>query len=111
MSLFDSKLASWETGCMKTTLDLPNELVRAMKLRAAHEGRKIKDVAATLITAGMVAESAKSSVARPIKGSLKLPLFRCAKDAPARRMGIKEILELAQTTQTQEDIERLGLSL
>jgi hypothetical protein len=108
---FDSKLGSWEAGCMKTTLDLPNELVREIKLKAAHEGRKIKDVAADLIASGMVAESAKNKTARSRKGILKLPLFRCAKDAPVRRMNIEEILALEQATLNQEDFERLGLSL
>lgn len=96
---------------MKTTLDLPNELVREMKLKAAHEGRKIKDVVATLIAAGMVAESASTKVARPRKGTLRLPLFPGAKNAPARQMSIEQILALTQATQTHEDIERLALSL
>ena len=35
---------------MKTTIDLPPDLVREMKLLAAHEGRKLKDVVADLET-------------------------------------------------------------
>ena len=31
----DRKLESWKVGSMKTTLDLPSDLVREMKLRAA----------------------------------------------------------------------------
>jgi hypothetical protein len=85
--------------------------VREMKLKAAHEGRKIKDVVATLIAAGIVAESASTKVARPRKGPLKLPLFPSGRNAPARRMSLEEILALTQTTQTQEDLERLRLSL
>lgn len=96
---------------MKTTLDLPNELVREMKLRAAHEGRKIKDVVASLLVSGLAAESAKKEAAPARKGTLKLPLFPCAKKAPARRMNIKQLLALEQASQTQEDLERLGLSL
>lgn len=38
---------------MKTTIDLPPELVRKMKLRAVNEGRKLKDIAAELIRAGL----------------------------------------------------------
>ena len=96
---------------MKTTLDLPNELVREMKLKAAHEGRKIKDVVASLIAAGMVAESAATRAARARKGTLKLPLFPSAKNAPARRMNMEQIIALTQSTQTSEDLARLGLSL
>jgi len=97
---------------MKTTLDLPNELVREMKLRAAQAGRTIKEVAASLLVSGLAAQSAKKKKAAPArKGALELPLFKCAKNAPARRMGIEGLLALQQTAQTQEDLERLGLSL
>lgn len=42
---------------MKTTLDLPQQLVRAMKIRAARDGRKLKDVAADALRAGLTASS------------------------------------------------------
>lgn len=96
---------------MKTTLDLPDELVREMKLKAAHEGRKIKDVVASLIAAGIVAELAASKVARARKKTLKLPLFPSAKNAPARRMSMEQIIALTHSTQTSEDLAHLGLSL
>ena len=38
---------------MKTTLDLPSDLVREIKLRAVHEGRKLKDVAADLLRSAL----------------------------------------------------------
>jgi hypothetical protein len=38
---------------MKTTFDLPPDLVREVKLRAVHEGRKLKDVAAELLRVGL----------------------------------------------------------
>ena len=44
---------------MKTTLDLPDELVRQMKLRALNEGRKLKDAAAELLRRGLAAEAQK----------------------------------------------------
>jgi hypothetical protein len=93
---------------MKMTLDLPNELVRETKLRAVHEGRKFKDMVASLLAAGIAAESAKAKATSRRKGTLKLPLFKCAKNAPARRMSIDEILALEQSTQLQEDLERQG---
>ncbi|MDZ4288606.1 MAG: hypothetical protein U0984_11640 [Prosthecobacter sp.] len=96
---------------MKTTLDLPNELVREMKLRAVYEGRKLKDVAASLLVSGLAAESAKAKAGPRRKGTLKLPLFECAPDAPARRMTMAQLTALEQDTQTHEDLERLGHSL
>ena len=38
---------------MKSTIDLPSDLVREMKLRAVHEGRKLKDIAAELLQAAL----------------------------------------------------------
>ena len=42
---------------MKTTLDLPAELVRRLKLRAIHEQRKLKDLAAEVLRDGLEARS------------------------------------------------------
>jgi hypothetical protein len=49
----DIKLGNQQNGLMKTTLDLPDELVREIKLRAVHEGRKLKEVVADLLRAGL----------------------------------------------------------
>ena len=38
---------------MKTTLDLPDPLMRRIKIQAASEGRKLKDVMADLLEKGM----------------------------------------------------------
>jgi plasmid stability protein len=38
---------------MKTTLDLPDALLRQVKLRALHEGRKLKDEVADLLRKGL----------------------------------------------------------
>jgi plasmid stability protein len=37
---------------MKTTLDLPDALVKQVKLRAVREGRKLKDLVADLLRKG-----------------------------------------------------------
>ena len=39
---------------MKTTIDLPPDLIREMKLLAVNEGRKLKDVAAELLKQGLI---------------------------------------------------------
>jgi hypothetical protein len=38
---------------MKTTFDLPENLVQALKLRAVREGRKLKDLAADFLQEGL----------------------------------------------------------
>ncbi|QDP98017.1 antitoxin [Microlunatus elymi] len=43
---------------MKTTLDLPDDLMRTVKVRAAQEDRRLKDVIADLLRRGLAAESA-----------------------------------------------------
>lgn len=48
---------------MKTTLDLPDDLVKQLKLRAVHEGKKLKDAVADTLRAGLAAKKARG--ARP----------------------------------------------
>jgi len=61
---------------MKTTLDLPEELVREMKIRAAREGRKLREVATEVIQKGLsVSAPAKKVASRRIK----FPLFKGGK--------------------------------
>jgi plasmid stability protein len=52
---------------MKTTLELPDDLMRAVKLRAAATDRKLKDVVTEAIATGLAAASepvARKSAAR-----------------------------------------------
>jgi len=43
---------------MKTTLELPDELMRAVKVKAAATDRKLKDVLADLIARGLAQDAA-----------------------------------------------------
>jgi plasmid stability protein len=63
---------------MKTTLDLPDELMRAAKIRAANEGRRLQDVVADLLRRGL-AEEPKS--AGRMQRKVRLPMVACAHDA------------------------------
>tara|TARA_R110002049_G_scaffold228741_1_gene400918 strand:- start:35 stop:316 length:282 start_codon:yes stop_codon:yes gene_type:complete len=87
---------------VKTTIDLPSDLVQQLKLHAVHEGRKMKDIVATFIAEGL---AAKAAAATPQKGSIELPLFPCGPDAPAQHMTIDEILAAEQAILTQQDVE------
>jgi plasmid stability protein len=100
---------------MKTTFDLPPDLVRELKLRAVHEGRKLKDVAADLLKRGLAEPepAAKSKPARPkieIQAS-GLPVVRCAANAPATRMTASDLLALEQQSLEKDDLQRLGHAL
>jgi hypothetical protein len=69
----DRKPESWKVCCMKTTLDLPEELVREMKIRAAREGRKLRDVATEIIQRGI---SSTEPTIKPKGKRVKLPFFQ-----------------------------------
>jgi plasmid stability protein len=103
---------------MKTTLDLPDALVREIKLRALQEGRKLKDAFADLLRKGLAASTVpRSQAATKASARIKtdpttgLPVISCDPNAPASKMTIKQLLALEQESQSQEDLERLGLSL
>jgi plasmid stability protein len=53
---------------MKTTLDLPDDLMRQVKIRAVHEQKKLKDAIAEFIRKGMAAgESGPAKTPKPMK--------------------------------------------
>jgi len=95
---------------MKTTIDLPEPLVREMKLRAVQEGRKLKDVAAEVFQRGLRAPS--RSVGKPLRQTLNTPIFVCEEDrATVSEMTIAQLLQLERQAQTEEDLQRVGRSL
>ena len=52
---------------MKTTLELPDELMRRVKLRAVHRKQKLKDAIAQLLELGMAAAPEPQAPARAPK--------------------------------------------
>ncbi len=53
---------------MKTTLDLPDDLMREVKIRAVHERKKLKDAIAEFIRKGMSASKTRAGKApTPVK--------------------------------------------
>ena len=100
---------------MKTTFDLPPDLVRELKLRAVHEGRKLKEVAADMLKRGLAAPETAAKLP-PAKPKIEiqangLPVVRCAANAPAKRMTAGELLALQRQSLDQEDLQRLGHAL
>ena len=99
---------------MKTTFDLPDDLVREVKLRAVVQGRTLKDLVAEFLRQGLGMAPPKR-LEKPPAGSLVeigqtgLPLIRCRPDAPATRMGVGDLLKLEQKTQAEEDLKHAGL--
>jgi hypothetical protein len=94
---FDVKLGIQQNGFMKTTLELPDELVKEVKLRALHENRKLKDAVAELLRRGLAAPEASltstSSSGWKQERKTGLPLIECRKSA-AREISPKHAAEL-----------------
>jgi hypothetical protein len=45
----------WKYGFMKTTLEIPDDLMRRVKIRAAERNQKLKDTVTELIQGGFAA--------------------------------------------------------
>ncbi len=56
---------------MKTTVDLPEELVKEIKLRAVHAGKKLKDAVADLLREGLDASADPGAAAKADKAAVK----------------------------------------
>jgi hypothetical protein len=65
---------------MKTTLDLPDDLVKRVKIRAIHEHKKLKEAIAELIERGMN-EPCPAKIPKPLK--LRRGFVPTAKDIEA----------------------------
>lgn len=52
---------------MKTTLELPDEMMRRIKLRAVHRNRKLKDEIAQLLEAGLASAPTPEAPVKPPK--------------------------------------------
>ena len=63
---------------MKTTLDLPDDLMRDIKIRAVQENRKLKDAIADLLRRGL---SKKAVGPLSVRNRVRLPLVQCAHEA------------------------------
>src|ERR1700730_10482796 len=98
---------------MKTTLDLPDSLMKQEKLRAVREGRKLKDAVADLLRKGLAAATDKeASIKAPTVAKDKktgLPLIECQHAASVQEEltpeRVADIL-LAQEVDWQHDAGR-----
>ncbi len=100
---------------MKTTLDLPDELVREVKLRAVMQGRTVKDLVAELLREGLGMGAKPTPDQRVMNAHIEIdahgfPTFLCLPSAPANNMSVDELLKLEQNAFRQEDRARAGIS-
>ncbi len=98
---------------MKTTVDLPDALVKQVKLRAVREGRKLKDAVAELLRKGLAAaaDEKPNAQAHVVAKDKKtgLPLIECRHPAsPEEELTPERVADilLAQEVGWQHDAGR-----
>jgi hypothetical protein len=97
---------------MKTTLDLPDHLVRQAKQRALQQGHTLKDLVAEYIRQGL---HGTPSPAETLPGGVLdvdecgLPLFRRDPCASGSAADLTTALQLEQQALEAEDQRRAGL--
>jgi hypothetical protein len=81
----DRKMVNQQNAFMKTTLDLPEDLVTQVKIRAVRERKKLKDAVAELLRKGLASTGTRKRSSRRVlivKDKLTgLPLIQCEKAA------------------------------
>lgn len=93
---------------MKTTLDLPADLVREIKLRAVREDRNVKDLAAELLRAGLQSTCSRPPARATVDIDAQgVPRIVCAPSARAAKMSVEQLLALESATLAREDRERV----
>jgi hypothetical protein len=97
---------------VKTTLDLPDHLMRQVKLRALQQGRPIKELVADYIRQGLHGSpvSPLQPAARVVElDAAGMPLFRPDPSFSGPPIDLATALQLEQDALMQEDRQRAGL--
>lgn len=101
---------------MKTTLDLPDELVRELKMRALMQGRTLRDLATEFLRQGLSKVTPRQTIEPTQDAPFELtadgiPLLKGSSDAPAASMSLEQLLQLEQDALCIEDMQRAGISV
>jgi hypothetical protein len=97
---------------VKTTLDLPDHLMRQVKQRALQQGRPIKELVADYIRQGLHGSTGSSlqPAARVVEiDASGMPLFRPDPSFSGPPIDLATALGLEQEALMQEDRQRAGL--
>ena len=89
---------------MRTTLDLPDPLLRSLKIQAAQSGKSLKTLLNELIMRAMVMPAAQMKVAEP-----ELPVLSCLSNAKLGAVVASTNADLADA-QLQDDLDKLRRS-
>ena len=97
---------------MKITFDLPEELVREVKLRAVIQRRTVKDLVAEFLRQGLGMAAPSQAPAPPVGSKVQirangLPVFKCRANPPASRMSAKRLLQLEQAALAELNLKHV----
>jgi len=106
-SPFDRKLENQNSTDVKTSLDLPADLLTEIKLRAANEGKNLTEIISELLRRGLGQAPVGTDFGAGRRGSIGLPLFPTSPAAPSTRLSIEELQNLEQRALTQADLESI----
>ena len=100
---------------MKTTLDLPDNLVRELKLRALLQGQTVKSLVAEILGQGLGVSGRVTAEVLPVRSMVEvgtdgLPFIRTCAVAPASQMSVHELLNLEQESQLEKDLQRARIT-
>jgi len=85
---------------VKTTLDLPDELMRAVKVRAAEEDLELGEVVTNLLRRGLAATSAEKPV---VRNRVQFPLVKCAHPAkPGDELTPERVAEILREAEISD---------
>lgn len=85
---------------MRTTLDLPDELMRAIKVRAAEDNLELKEVVTNLLRRGLAATAAEKPMAL---NRVQFPLVKCAHPAkPGDELTPERVAEILGEADTSD---------
>lgn len=97
---------------MRTTMDLPDSVMRAVKIRAAEEGRKLKDVMEELIRRGLrdtgsaPAPSRRKAIAKePVAVPVNPRAAQSAKSSPTPKATAKKLPSKKATAEPSAEDE------
>lgn len=95
---------------MKMTIDLPEALIKAIKIRAAQEQRTVRELVAAYLTEGLYPKDVAPTPA-PTATDIEmapwgLPIIRSIPGSPPCTMTGEETIEFINTALTELDYER-----
>ena len=87
-------------ACMKTTIDLPDDLLRAVKIRAAQQGRTLRELVSEYIASGLATPPGQQ---QPQRNAVAFPIIPTAADAPLATMTRAQIVAFEHEALTEDD--------